>query len=250
MEIYVQSRGFSQEFDYCWLPEVPAIIKNNRVYDIIQSESPSLVLGRYGKQLLLLVTGLKSKKRHDFRGRIIRNSVAWVCDDNFENEQLFRGIAAHALRGCNLLDDEVDKAIEFGGEDGFEFNPNLLKLLNLKSTNSRESQNEPGLDRNSEDSKNYLAYELEERCLPKGNSFQNTPLVIVTGNKSEATLKDARVWRGLSNLVRENERKWKENRFPPQPQSKNINNDNPWFKKYLIILLVLAGLLFVIWLFS
>lgn len=245
IDIYVQSRGFSEEFDYCWVPKVPAIIQDNRVCNTIQSESPSLVLGRYSKQLLLLVTGLESKRRHDFRGRIIRNSVAWVCDDNPENEQLLRGIAAHALR--NLLDDEVDKVIEFGNEDGFKFNSNFLNFINLKSTNSREPQYEPELYKNSEESKDNLAYELEERCLPNGNSFQNTLLVVVTGNKSAATLEDAGVWRGLSNLVKEKERKWKENNFQLQSQSKNINNDKQWLKKSLIILLLFAGL-FVIWL--
>ena len=69
MEIYVKSRGFAQEEGYCWLPETPSILTVNRVADCIQTESPSLVLGRYGGRLLLLVTGFEARGRTDFRDR-------------------------------------------------------------------------------------------------------------------------------------------------------------------------------------
>lgn len=239
MEIYVQSRGFSEEFDYCWLPEVPAIIKNNRVYDTIQSESNSLVLARYGNQLLLLVTGLESKEKRDFRNRVIRNSVAWVCNDNPDNEQFLRGIAARALR--NLLSDEIDKAIEFGGEYGFEVDSVLLKSFSFETVNKCEAKLEQKLGKNSECLRNDLAYELESRCLPTGNYFQNTPLVIVTGIKSEGALNDAKVWRGLSNLIKANEGEWKEVRF--KPHTKETENDKPLVIIALIILLPVALLL-------
>ncbi len=240
MDVFVQSAGYSEDFDYCWQPSIPNIIRNNRIYDLIQSESQSIVLARYGKKLLLLITGLKSTDKKDFCGRIIRNSVAWVCEDNHKNEQFLRGIAVCALR--DLLNEQVDKAIKFGGEYGFEVDSNSLTSFNIELKNNSGCETKYKLGKNSESLRKKLANELEESCLPTGNAFQNTPLVVVTGNKSEATLNDARVWRGLSNLVKANEGEWKEVRF--QPQTKETENDKPLVIIALIILLPVA-LLFI-----
>lgn len=239
MEVFVQSAGYSEDFDYCWQPSIPDIIRNNRVYDLIQSESQSIVLARYGKKLLLLITGLKSTDKKDFCGRIIRNSVAWVCDNNHANEQFIREIAVRALHG--LLNEQVDTAIKFGGEYGFEVDSNSLTSFNIELRNNSECKTKHKLGKNSESLRKELAYELKETCLPTGNAFQNTPLVVVTGNKSEATLNNARVWRGLSNLVKANEGEWKEVRF--QPQTKETENDKPLVIIALIILLPVALLL-------
>ncbi|GAA6616600.1 hypothetical protein [Scytonema sp. NUACC26] len=199
MKIYVQSRGFSQDYDYCWLPEVPPILRQYRINDVIQSESPSVVLGRYDNRLLLLVTGLEASERADFQGRKIRNSVAWVGEDNEANEQKLRAIAAYALRG--LLDTDLDKAVKFGGEFGFEVAFDIISHFQVDEVKQFNAKLESKIGRNSEYLRNDIAYELEERCLPKGNGFNNIPLVVVTGIKSVNALKQANVWRGLSNLV-------------------------------------------------
>ncbi|KYC36115.1 hypothetical protein WA1_40975 [Scytonema hofmannii PCC 7110] len=199
MKIYVQSRGFSQDYDYCWLPEVPPILRQYRINDLIQSESPSVVLGRYDNKLLLLVTGLEASERTDFQGRKIRNSVAWVGEDSEANEQKLRAIAAYALRG--LLDTDLDKAVKFGGDSGFEVCFDTISHFKVDEVKLFNAKLESKIGKNSEYLRNDIAYELEERCLPKGNSFNNIPLVVVTGIKSVNALKQANVWRGLSNLV-------------------------------------------------
>ncbi|GAB1545467.1 hypothetical protein NUACC21_81430 [Scytonema sp. NUACC21] len=200
MEIYIQSRGFSQDYDYCWQPEVPAIIKQYRINDLIQSESPSVVLGRYDNKLLLLITGLEASERIDFQRRKIRNSIAYLGKDCEESEEKIRAIAACALRG--LLEADIDKAVSFGGEYGFEVSFDVINQMKVDEVRNFDAKLESKIGKNSEYLRNDLAYELEERRLPKGNGFSNTPLVVVTGIKSEKALKEAGVWRGLSNLVR------------------------------------------------
>ncbi|MEC4814056.1 MAG: hypothetical protein SAK29_12400 [Scytonema sp. PMC 1069.18] len=206
MKIYVQSRGLSQDYDYCWLPEVPPILKKYRINDLIQSESPSLVLGRYENQLILLITGLEASERADVQRRKIRNSVAWVGEDNQENEEKLRAIAACALQDKlkETLQDEIDQAVTFGGEFGFQVafeDISQLSVAETITTRSFPAKVDKKIGKNSKNLRDNLAYDLEESCLPKGNDFNNTPLVIVTGIKSENALKQAGVWRGLSNLV-------------------------------------------------
>lgn len=220
MKISVQSRGLSQDDDYCWQGEAPVILRTNRINDLIQSESPSVVLARYDGELLLLVTGLESRQRTDFRGRIIRNSVAWVGKDSEENEQKLRAIAASALR--DLLKDDIDNAVTFGGENGFEVDFDAIDQLKIEKVRIFETKSEKKIGKNSQSLKDVLAYEIEERCLPKGNGFNNTPLLVVTGIKSEDALKQAGVWRGLSNLVQGED--WKEYKFPfEETDQKNTN---------------------------
>ena len=54
------------------------------------------------------------------------------------------------------------------------------------------------IGKNLEDNIKIIAKELTESCLPENIET----LIVVTGAKSEDTLKSARVWRGLSNLVK------------------------------------------------
>ena len=218
MEIYIQSRGYSQDDDYCWRPEAPGIIRTNRVNDLIQSESPSVVLTRYNGKLLLLVTGLEASERTDFHGRKIRNSVAWVDKDCKKNEEKFRGIAVYALRG--LLEDDIDKAVKFGGEDGFEVSFDTIDTitkLNIKEVGNLDAECERKIGKNFKDFRDALVGELQEHHLPRGNDFSKSPLVVVTGIKSEVALKQAGVWRGLSNLVQGEE--WKDYKYCPSEQA-------------------------------
>ncbi len=213
MEIYVKSRGFAQEEGYCWLPETPSILTLNRVSDCIQTESPSLVLGRYSGRLLLLVTGLEARGRTDFRDRTIRNSIAWVAEDSAAHEQQLRAIAVRALRTFleekqDGLDAEIDQAIPVGGPDGFTVNWELLKGLSAsatlsshpqKSDREREEHSTDKLGKNCDRTKETLATQLEQYGLPQ----REGPLVVVTGIKSKDALIQARVWRGLSKSLEE-----------------------------------------------
>jgi hypothetical protein len=137
MEIYIQSRGHSPDFEYCWQPSVPDEL--SRVSSLIQSDSPSVVLARFHKRLMLLVTGLVSPQKKDFRERPIRHSVVWFLDEDYDGEAQIRAITVRALQG--LLADQVDEHIQFGGESGFEASiPGIEKM-----SRSFLSQNEIGI---------------------------------------------------------------------------------------------------------
>ncbi len=202
MEIYVQSRGYSPDFEYCWLPEVPSQLNN--ISRLIQSESPSVVLTRLNKQLMLLVTGLESPEKKDFRDRPIRHSVTWVCDDNYDNERQIRAIAVQALRG--LLSDQIDKYIKFDGESGFEVLVTEFEKLSqsflteevIESLPLPSLELVPKIGKNSQDLRDDLAYKLQQYSLPKTCEI----LIVATGIKAEESLAKAGIWRSLSNLVK------------------------------------------------
>jgi hypothetical protein len=252
MEIYVQSRGDSEEYDYRWLKiseqdqqlEVPSILtrsilierKNQvRVFDLIQSEAPSVVLARDNGELLLLVTGLEST-RQDFRNRKIRNSVAWVCQESDDNERFIRAIASQAL--LDKLREKIDLAVTFGGEYGFQVSfeeiTNVVSTEELEKIHSMEPKFDKKLGKNLPEVRDALAYELEERRLPTEDGV----LVTVTGIKTESALKQAGVWRGLSTLVEAEG--WKEPyKKSPSPDEEVAKPSQATQKNNPIILLLL-----------
>ncbi len=251
MKIYVQSAGFSQEQDYSWQEitknkqepiEEPDWVKKNKV--LLQTETHSIFLGRESNKLILLVTGMKASKRQDYRGRTIRNSIALSARDNEENEQKIRGIAVLALEG--KLENEIDSAINEGGEYGFAISyekiDNLIKA-SLQTEKSNTATIRLMIGKNSEKNREEIAEQLKKDRLPQ----KPNTLVVVTGIKKENDLKTAGVWRGLSNLVE------KERLSPydsPNSAQKNssINQANVKFPIKLIISLVSIGLI-ALWFF-
>jgi hypothetical protein len=190
-----------------------------------------LVIARFGDELLLLITGLESKDKTDFRGRAIRHSVAWVGEDSKENEQKLRAIAACALRD-NLRDD-IDKAIQFSdGEYGFDLKDSIDKLQ-INEVRTSYANTESKLGTNTPKLKEDLANELEEYCLPK----RVGTLVVVTGIKSENVLQQRGIWRGLSSLVKEQEWKNGGSFTPPETAQPEQTND---FIALIIKLIVLS----------
>ncbi|MEB3828553.1 hypothetical protein [Phormidium sp. CCY1219] len=239
MEIYVRSRGFSQENGYCWVPQTPSILTTNRVTELIQSEAHSLVLARYGRQLLLLVTGLEAKGRLDFRDRKIRNSIAWVGEDSPETSTQLRAIAVRALRSfleadkADNLDADIDRAIVFGGADGFQVSWEELSRLSdnlprMQSSGNLEREREElatdKVGNNCDFLKEDLAEILECYALPKREGV----LVVVTGIKSEEAIVQAGVWRGLSKTISTQD--WKtvrERKYPPTTPNEPLGKSNP-----------------------
>lgn len=217
MDIFVQSRGRSPDFEYCWQPEVPPHLTT--ISNLIQSESPSVVLARFHKKLILVATGLDSPEKKDFRDRPIRHSIAWILDENYDNETQIRAIAVQALQG--LLANRVDRYIQFGGENGFEASISEIDRMS-RSFSSEEvigtlplpsSELPPKIGKNSQSLRDDLAYQLQQYSLPKGYEF----IVIATGVKAEDSLEKAGAWRSLSNLVKSED--WRKTSSSEVPQS-------------------------------
>jgi hypothetical protein len=210
MEIYVQSSGYSPDFGYCWMRKSPPYL--SKVSSYIQNDSSSLVLARFDGNLFLLVTDLSSPEKKDFRDRPIRHSVAWECEDNDENEKMLRAIAIEALRDRDDLTRQVDQLIQLNGTQGFTFEKPQFEGLSksiLDSFKPESSDNVPDktikIAKNSQELKILLAEELQKSDLPSGYEL----LVVVTGIKSEDTLKKAHIWRSLSSLVKSESVSWK-----------------------------------------
>lgn len=248
MEIYVQSAGVSQQQDYIWQcitetgqerVDEPILVKNFK--GLLETEAPSILIARANNQLILLVTGMKSSQRKDYRDRTIRNSIALIAQDISVNEQKIRGIAVLALEGN--LENKIDSAIESGGKWGFEVDYKKIEKTieeSLQTKNSNTGTNLLMIGKNTASNKETIADQLQENCLPKQTN-DSEALVVVTGIKTEDTLKKAKVWRGLSDLVeKENLTKYE----PPNSTQKffpNMGGNGKANSKFAIKLILSLG---------
>ncbi|MBW4508415.1 MAG: hypothetical protein KME64_18145 [Scytonematopsis contorta HA4267-MV1] len=209
MEVYVQSRGYAQEHDYCWVDENRRIVEEPRLVNkfqyLIQREVESLLLARdkESNQLLLLLTGIKSEKRKDFQNRTIQISVAWLCESSKNNEQILSSLAISFLERelISKIDFAVNEgAYEEGENYGFRFSFNKPnQLCNYDSNSNKKGELAEGINNISESYKIDLIEELKSKLLPTRDGV----LVVVTGIKSKSALQ-AKVWRGLAKLVDDN----------------------------------------------
>lgn len=249
MHIYVESRGFAPDDDYCWLQvteksqqrtekeELPPILRS--AIKLIDSEDYSVVLYREDGKILLLVTGFQSEGRVDFVERQIRISVAWFVEDSEDNERVLRMLACNALESekAKLLTEEISQAVTLGGESGF-----MVDFLTIVKIADKGKAKDLLLDEladptkklavNSPERRKQLSEELKKCRLPS----ESAPLVVVTGIKKEETLVNAGVWRGLSSLVKEKD--WQTMRIPP-------SNDS-YYNKLLEYLNRLANMLGIV----
>lgn len=271
MEIYVQSCGIAQEHGYCWLDENHNIVEAHslvkKAKDLIESEAPSVVLARNSGELLLLVTGLKASQRKDYRGRPIRNSLAWIGQDTDKHtdEPTLRSIAACALLG--FLEKDIDGAVKSGGEKGFEVSFEKIETLTKATTNPAKSElldsdkEKQKIGRTSDKLKRELASDLEKYRLPrqepehKSDNQQFVPLVVVTGIQDEETLKKAGVWRGLSSLVDSNSENWEDMKSYSNPAHNGLfqflpNFINPGRTLGWVIPIIIISLSLNIWLYQ
>jgi len=236
MEIFVQSRGFSSEFDYCWQPKVAPFL--DRIASLIQDDYPSTVLARIDSKLILLATGLSSPEKKDFRDRTIQHSLMWVLDDDLDADQQIRAIAIEALR--EKLADRVDKYIHLGGEAGFSFSEAEIKNMSSSLLDQNPVGSDPPRElttkiaKTSRELREDIAEKLQHYSLPKSYEF----VVIVTGIKAEKALEKAGAWRSLSSLVKSND--WRD-----LVTSSDIGEDTSrnFRRAVVIILLVITAIL-------
>ncbi len=122
MDIYVQSRGYDQDKDYCWVQvledgtvksDIPPLSK--KAISLIESSSPSIILERLPEErLLLLITGIEPENRLDIINRQIRIDLAFVTVNSGEDEFALCQLAARALieEQRKLLTAEIGAAVE------------------------------------------------------------------------------------------------------------------------------------------
>lgn len=122
MNIYVQSRGYDQDKDYCWLQvfkdgtvksEIPPLSK--KTISLIETSYPTLVLEKLSKEhLLVLITGIKPEERLDIINRQIRINLALVTTNSDEDELALCQLVSRALieEQRKLLTVEISQAVE------------------------------------------------------------------------------------------------------------------------------------------
>ena len=217
MDIYVQSR--TKNADYYWVSQltptekihnVPSIIQSvtkfngNNDLKLIHESDPSIVLLRSQGELLLFVSGLRTK-RQDKDRRYIRNSIAWIAQD--ADEPILREIAVLVLKNNLRILENVVVESSNNSDELFEVNWEDIKQLTppniTDTTNFPEENGKIALF--SEQRMQELASELIKYKLPA----RDGALVAVTdGFKSKAIFERANVWRGSSNDTSISPEKW------------------------------------------
>jgi|GEM_PF-2227841 len=223
MKIYFKTRGDSQKQGYSWKITEPPLMKERQITSLIDHDFFSIVLGRYNNNLYLLITGLESKK-NKYGNSSIENSVLWESHNESEEKDLIH-LAALGLQDHlkNQLESKIDDAIKLNPDkedaDGFAIDFNkiepkiiidkLSKVRNDESTESIISNDKPNSNYLAPDNlerKQKLASELKELAsedteMPELLKENNRIFVVVTQNATESQFKQAKVWRGISNLI-------------------------------------------------
>ncbi|MEH2256523.1 hypothetical protein [Nostoc sp.] len=211
MKTYIQSRGYSPNHDYIWVVEqepqqVEEVINTklishqdipilNEAVKLINTKDFAVVLFREQGQLLLIVTGLRTRRK-DSQNRYIYNSIAWTGTD--KDEPILRKITALTLE--NKF--QIPESAVFNLSDssfGFEVNWDEIKALMPKTGAENaplyENQKSEKIAFFSEDRNKDLANELMTYSLP----LRDGALVVVTEfEQSKQIFKEAKVWRGIS----------------------------------------------------
>lgn len=224
IKIYIRSAGQDQGQDYSWQEidkssqkqvEERQLVANFKY--LLQTEEYSILLELHDGKLILLITGMQSNRR-DYLNRVIRNSVALILINKPENESLIRAIIAIAIFALKKENQEnlskiFDEAITKGGESGFEvsyqkINSFIEKDFGKDQTEDESSDKKPlyklgkcYLGENSPKNRDSIAKELQKTTLSKVQG-DSQALVVVTGIKSEDDLIKAKVWLGLSTLIK------------------------------------------------
>ncbi|MBO0348865.1 hypothetical protein J0895_07080 [Phormidium pseudopriestleyi FRX01] len=201
MEVYVQSGGVSKEYSWVNEQNQPILLPDDDLkpmLNMVDSDYFSVVIYRPKEdRLLLLVTALPSKSRMDNRTRKIYNSVLWVGDTS--DEATLRAIAIKALNV--KLEEKVHEAVESENNDqGFKVDFDKLKSKNLEldlnAVKDDKPADSPKVGNLSACNKE-LIEDLEKYALPKNKGM----LVVVCSTVSDDILKQAKVWRGLSDEI-------------------------------------------------
>lgn len=150
LEIYVKSSALGGSGIY-WRKvsdskqheEIPSILEKRiipkktggfgTINYLVNETKPSCILVRYNGLILLEITGIESPERSKLLGRRVLNSVVWVVDENPDDEQILRELAARALMSFwgkyPEFINTVNSAIEFDGLEGFKGNFEVIKEL-------------------------------------------------------------------------------------------------------------------------
>jgi hypothetical protein len=218
MDIYVMTRGLKLEQDYHWEkvtensqsrqnPPLQIIRQGNliEINDLIHSKDFSLSLARSSAGLFLLITGLSSQFK-DPHSTKIRNSICWLAN-NLDEELMIQGLAIKFLQEDekSRLENKINDCITRHHDGSFFVDAKQIKDIELNIDISELTQEQLlteevkiiKIDENSAHNRKKLAEQLIKYSLPSNQEI----FVIVTTRKEGRKLKQAGVWRGLTNIT-------------------------------------------------
>ncbi len=203
VDTYVMTRGAQK--DYNWrkygeevsnISATPNMKDIDKLKNLIQSDSPSVVLSKEGNKLILVVTGQLTKQK-DLRGRTIRNSVAWHIENPSEKEYAqIKKLASDAVRGKLDVTDGATRSQ--ASTDIWDVSDNVLLDKKAGSPQLKvKGKPKPKKGRAAKDSperREELASEIESVDL--SDDFT----AVVTKNKAKGGLK-GKANRAISALI-------------------------------------------------
>lgn len=217
MDIFVRTRGLELSQDYDWIKahnnsqisEKPPLIieKRNTQIDIdnfIETKYFSLVF--YGKKnyYLLYVTGLSSQFK-DASGTAIRNSICFLTTNN-NDELKIRGLIVSFLKNKQYLEDSLKACILRQENGSVQLDTERISsfIRDIETSTLLSSDKIPPQDlkkinviKNSDTNINELVSTVEKYSLKNENDI----FIIVTTNITDERLKQAGVWRGLTDII-------------------------------------------------
>jgi len=204
-QVVVQSAGWTPEHDYTWTENPNGKKFTPDEIDLLESESPSLLLTRKGNNYHILITG-QSSNRVDYRSRRTRNSLSLTIPVG--EDKLARGIASATLRGdfaeglnSHVTDDPKSAA---GSQQGFFVSySGLEKYISSFSAkgdsppNPRSQLIKSKTSEKRKEDNSALADEIENHRFPDTDGV----LIASTGITKKSKYEKLKVWRGVANFV-------------------------------------------------
>jgi len=209
MKIYLNTAMFAAEFDYRWfaakdseVSEASKSILPVELLSLLRLENRSIVLTKSGQYLCLGLGGLTSieRKRFDFAGRKIRNSLLLVAENGAEQENC-RQLALRALSSWADLERAIDLAFEeIRDPQRLIFHANNFETLLKESKSTTKIK--------SVDKSSGIVYPASEEAILKAieslsncdlTEFDNPILVYQTYETKEYFVEN-KVWIGISEL--------------------------------------------------
>jgi hypothetical protein len=189
------------------------------VNDLLDEVKPSLLIYRKNGKILLEVSGIESPERSNRMGSKVLNLIAWIVEDNDENEKIIRKIAYSAIqniRGGDLAFSRmVQDSINFYERE--EFRCDLTKVKNhvdelVEKSNDFDSAENPNtkqlININSDEYLTELGEDIKKYAFPRkwkdsnGADKEDGVLVVVTEQLEQKDIFYlAEVWRGFASNV-------------------------------------------------
>ena len=209
--VFVNSRGRRADEEYEWhelTPDgdvpvdgwAPSAYLERGLDRLGWGDVESYVLLRSRRQLVLMITAIRSRLRSDFIARTVHDSLLLTA--GADEESAIRGLAALAIEDVAAVGAILDRAIRFDDRTGFSVDSDTFApLLAAPAPGTAPPDPRRCVVSFDEHARAWLARQLRDRRLPRGDGW----LIAASPVADADTLRELAVWRGLAGIRGENE---------------------------------------------